>query len=115
MSHIELVHIEGFKKFNSIDVPLNPRMNILVGENEAGKSTLLEAIRVVLNQQYRNADKSVLSDLFNAENVAAFKANPSVQTLPEIVIELFLELDTHKKNDSYFHGEVYGGKGQKEE
>lgn len=115
MSHIELVHIEGFKKFNSIDVPLNPRMNILVGENEAGKSTLLEAIRVVLNQQYRNADKSVLSDLFNAENVAAFKANPSVQTLPEIAIELFLELDTHKKNDSYFHGEVYGGKGQKEE
>lgn len=115
MSYIKSIHIEGFKKFNSIDVPLNSHMNILVGENEAGKSTILEAIRVVLNQQYRNADKSVLSDLFNAENVAEFKASPSVRTLPKIVIELFLELDAHKKNASYFHGEVYGGKGQKDE
>jgi putative ATP-dependent endonuclease of OLD family len=115
MNYIKLVHIEGFKKFNSIDVPLNPHMNILVGENEAGKSTILEAIRIVINQQYRNADKSVLSDLFNVENVAAFKANPSVQTLPRIVIELFLELDAYKKNAPYFHGEVYGGKGQKDE
>lgn len=115
MSFIKLIHIEGFKKFSSIDVPLSPHMNILVGENEAGKSTILEAIRVVLNQRYRNADKSVLSDLFNAENVAAFKAKPSVQTLPKIVIELFFELDAHKKNDSYFFGEAYGGRGQKDE
>lgn len=34
-------------------------MNILVGENEAGKSTILDAIKTVLNQQYRNADKSI--------------------------------------------------------
>ena len=33
-------------------------MNILVGENEAGKSTILEAIKIVLNQQYRFTDKS---------------------------------------------------------
>ena len=97
MSYIKQIHIEGFKKFDSIDVRFNPHMNILVGENEAGKSTILEAIRVVLNQQYRNADKSVLSDLFNAENVAAFKASPSVQTLPKIVIELFFELDARKR------------------
>lgn len=115
MSYIKQIHIEGFKKFDSIDVRFNPHMNILVGENEAGKSTILEAIRVVLNQQYRNADKSVLSDLFNAENVAAFKASPSVQTLPKIVIELFFELDARKKNFPYFFGEVYGGRGQKGE
>lgn len=115
MSYIKQIHIEGFKKFDSIDVRFNPHMNILVGENEAGKSTILEAIRVVLNQQYRNADKSVLSDLFNAENVAAFKASPSVQTLPKIVIELFFELDARKKNSPYFFGEVYGGRGQKGE
>lgn len=50
MSYIKQIHIEGFKKFDSIDVRFNPHMNILVGENEAGKSTILEAIRVVLNQ-----------------------------------------------------------------
>lgn len=115
MGYIKSIHIEGFKKFKLFDVSLNPHMNILVGENEAGKSTILEAIRVVLNQQYRNADKSILSDLFNAENVAAFKTNPSAKTLPKIVIELFLELDAHKKNAPYFYGEVYGGRGQKDE
>lgn len=115
MNYIKSIHIEGFKKFKSVDVSLNPHMNILVGENEAGKSTILEAIKVVLNQQYRNADKAVLSDLFNAENVAAFKANPSVKTLPKIVIELFLELEANKKNAPYFHGEVYGGRGPKDE
>ncbi len=36
-----------------------------MGENEAGKSTLLEAIRIVLNQQYCNADKSVLKERYN--------------------------------------------------
>ena len=61
MNYIKSIHIEGFKKFKSVDVSLNPHMNILVGENEAGKSTILEAIKVVLNQQYRNADKAVLS------------------------------------------------------
>lgn len=115
MSHIKSIHIEGFKKFSNIDISFDPHMNILVGENEAGKSTILEAIRIVLNQQYRNADKSVLSDLFNAENVTAFKANPSIKTLPQIVIELFLELDAYKKNAPYFYGEVYGGRGQKDE
>lgn len=102
MSHIKSIHIEGFKKFSNIDISFDPHMNILVGENEAGKSTILEAIRIVLNQQYRNADKSVLSDLFNAENVTAFKANPSIKTLPQIVIELFLELDAYKKMPHIF-------------
>lgn len=68
MSCIKSIHIEGFKKFKFVDVSLNPHMNILVGENEAGKSTILEAIRIVLNQQYRNADKSVLSDLFGMKS-----------------------------------------------
>ena len=51
-----------------------------MGENEAGKSTILEAIRIVLNQLYWNADKSVLQDLFNLENVRAFQNNPNVAT-----------------------------------
>lgn len=108
MGHIEFLRIKGFKKFDSFEMTLNPHMNILVGENEAGKSTILEAIRVVLNQQYRNADKSVLVDIFNAESVERFKNNPSIKNLPEIVIEVHLSLDPNEKNSQYFYGEVYG-------
>ncbi len=71
MNYIKSLHIEGFKKFQTLNVEFNEHMNILVGENEAGKSTILDAIKTVLNQQYRLADKSVLRDLFNAQMVDA--------------------------------------------
>ena len=55
---LKSIHIEGFKKFRKFDMEFNPKVNILVGENEAGKTTILEAIKLVLNQTYRFADKS---------------------------------------------------------
>ena len=85
MNYIKTLHIEGFKKFSTLDVQFNEHMNIFVGENEAGKSTILEAIKTVLNQQYRNSDKSILKELFNTQMVQAFSANPSVQNLPYIL------------------------------
>lgn len=115
MNYIKSMHIEGFKKFTSFYVEFNEHMNILVGENEAGKSTILDALKTVLNQQYRNADKSVLRDLFNTQIVAAFQENPSVKTLPRIYIEVEFILDPKQKNVSYFYGEVYGQRKQQKE
>lgn len=108
MNYIKSLYIEGFKKFNSLNVEFNEHMNILVGENESGKSTILDALKIVLNQQYRSADKSVLKDLFNMQKINEFCANPSIKTLPRIYIEVELVLDPCQKNASYFHGEVYG-------
>lgn len=78
MNHIKTLRIKGFKKFESLVVTFNEHMNILVGENEAGKSTILEAIRIVLNQQYRNTDKSILKDFFNTDAVNASEVGRSV-------------------------------------
>ena len=108
MNYIKKLSIEGFKRFSSFQMEFNEHMNILVGENEAGKSTILDAIRTVLNQQYRTSDKAILRDLFNAEMVGAFQARPSIETLPFIKIELELVLDPMRKNSEYFYGEVYG-------
>lgn len=115
LNYIKSLHIEGFKKFALLNMQFNEHMNILVGENEAGKSTILDALKTVLNQQYRNADKSVLRDLFNTQMVEAFKAEPSVRTLPRICIEVELVLDPQQKNASYFYGEVYGRREQQGE
>ena len=93
MNYIKTLHVECFKKFSTLDVQFNEHMNIFVGENEAGKSTILEAIKIVINQQYRNSDKSILKELFNTQMVQTFLANPSVQSLPYILIELELILD----------------------
>ena len=76
MGYVKTLYIDGLKRFEHFEIEFNEHLSILVGENEAGKSTILEAIRIVLNQLYWNADKSVLQDLFNLENVRAFQNNP---------------------------------------
>ncbi len=103
--YIKSIHIEGFKKFKNFDMEFNSKMNILVGENEAGKSTILDAIRLVLNQDYRNADRSVLEDLFNASMIKKFRENPSLENMPRIYIEVILDIDTQSENSQFYSGE----------
>lgn len=105
MAHIKALYIKGFKKFPELTISFNENMNILVGENEAGKSTILEAIKVVLNQQYKNTDKSILKDLFNRNQIDNFNKNSSIETLPRIQIELDLVLEANERNTEYFYGE----------
>lgn len=114
MNYISALSIKGFKKFKSLKIEFSEHMNILVGENEAGKSTVLDAIKIVLNQQYRNADKAILKDLFNRDMVETFYAAPSIDTLPKIVIETELALNPKSRDAEYFYGEVYGDKKPKQ-
>lgn len=114
MGYIKKLYIDGLKRFTHFEIEFNERLSILVGENEAGKSTIFEAVRIVLNQQYWNADKSILQDLFNLESVRTFKNNPSVGTLPKIMIEIDLELDnTPRSIDFYGENHVNGDRGEK--
>jgi len=46
--YIKRINIEGFKTFRKFRLDLNKHLNIIVGDNETGKSTLLEAINLVL-------------------------------------------------------------------
>jgi putative ATP-dependent endonuclease of OLD family len=51
--NISKIHIENFKLFKaSFDLTLNKSVNILVGNNEAGKSTIIEAIHLALTGLY---------------------------------------------------------------
>lgn len=106
MDRLKSITIKGFKKFQSFNMNFNEHLNILVGENESGKSTLLEAIKVVLNQQYRTTDKSILAELFNRDDIKKFQLNPSIKTLPFIQINLKLELDSKHKNTEFFYGQL---------
>ena len=113
MGYVKTLYIDGLKRFEHFKIEFNEHLSILVGENEAGKSTILEAIRIVLNQLYWNADKSVLQDLFNLENVRAFQNNPNVATLPRIIIEVDLELDnTPRFIDFYGENHVNGNRSE---
>jgi AAA15 family ATPase/GTPase len=40
------IKIENFKAFREVEMPLNPNFNVIIGENNIGKSTLFEAIHL---------------------------------------------------------------------
>lgn len=73
---IERIVIENFKSFRRLDLPLNPHMNIVVGNNEVGKSTLLEAIHAVVTGQLhgRNIAYEITPYLFHLSTVKEYLA-----------------------------------------
>jgi putative ATP-dependent endonuclease of OLD family len=114
--HIARVYIEGFKRFKRLDLPLNPTYNLIVGNNETGKSSVLEAIGLVLNGQYdgRLAQYAIDPYLFNAEAVSSFFAarqKGEETPPPRILIEAYL----HAANDDASMAKLKGTNNTKSE
>lgn len=111
--YIKEVYIKGFKKFRNFNAKLNNDLNIIIGDNESGKSSFLEAINITINQIYKNTDKSYLEDLFNKEDIEVFNANPDLTTLPKIIINIVIDIEDVPKNIDYFganHSLISGSK-----
>ncbi|HVU57722.1 MAG TPA: AAA family ATPase, partial [Puia sp.] len=93
---IESLVIQNFKCYTYFELPFNEDLNMLVGNNEAGKSTLLEAIQLGLTglYNYKNIQTEISPYLFNfsvvQEYIADVKEGKKVD-LPEICIELYLK------------------------
>lgn len=94
--HISKVKIQNFKCFKEpFTLKLDNGLNILVGNNETGKSTILEAIHLALtgliNGRYL---KNELSEyLFNNQTVNEYKASLKTEkplNAPEILIEVII-------------------------
>lgn len=95
---ITKIHIRGYRTYKDFTLHPNTKKNILVGDNDAGKSTLLEAISLALNGRING--HSVLEELnphwFNTELVDQFVAASKAgekRAFPEILIELYLRDD----------------------
>lgn len=95
---IERVVVENFKAFRHLDLPLNPHMNLIVGNNEVGKSTLLEAIHAVVTGQLhgRGIAYEITPYLFHQPTVDEYLARLRDGQLgppPRILIEAYLGRD----------------------
>lgn len=93
---IESIVIKNFKSYTDFELKFNEDLNMLVGNNEAGKSTILEAIQLGLTglYNYKNIQTEISPYLFNftivQQYVTEIKAGKRVD-LPEIYIELYLK------------------------
>ena len=94
---ISRVNIENYKCFEGrFTTSFNQGVNILVGDNEAGKSTILEAINLaltgVLHGRYLKNELSQY--LFNYNVVNTYLeglSNGETPSLPEIVVEVYFD------------------------
>jgi len=93
---IKKIKIKNFKCFEDFELEFNPELNILVGDNETGKSTVLEAIHLALtgmiNGKYLNTE--LTQYLFNNSTIERYlkslKTN-SPEVPPSIKIELYFD------------------------
>jgi putative ATP-dependent endonuclease of OLD family len=92
---IQRVVVKNYRTLKQLDIALRPHLNIVVGDNETGKSTLLEAINLALKCQInrRPASGELHPYLFNvdavAEYIASLNAGHPIEP-PRILIELYL-------------------------
>lgn len=93
---IDKLVIQNFKGFKGrFTLPLNSGLNIIVGDNEAGKSTVLEAINLALTGLYngRYLLNELSQYLFNSSAVEEYLSSLTTGSPihpPSILIELYL-------------------------
>lgn len=95
---IRKIHIENFKCFKGeFDLELNEGLNVLVGDNEAGKSTILEAIHLALSGwiygKYLRTE--LTQSLFSSNSINEYLESLKTEKHlppPQILIELFFEI-----------------------
>jgi len=100
---LKKIKLKNFKLHEGKVFEFNDDVNIIVGDNECGKSSLLEAIEICLNFTYRGKplNSELTTDLFNENCVKKYLSGDfSQNSLPEIKIEAYLEGDASLKGDN---------------
>lgn len=90
--------IKNYKLIRDIIIPLNPAINIFIGENDAGKSTILEALSILTTGKLNgySFERQLKANLFNSTvrqeyiNGIANGQNPEP---PKIVFEAYFDGD----------------------
>ncbi|MCT1182753.1 ATP-dependent endonuclease [Lactococcus lactis] len=95
---IKKIKLNNYKKFKKSEFVFNAGRNILVGENGVGKSSVLQAISLVLSGSYSRIESIGLESLFNVEVISNFLVNSQkIEELPELIVELYF---SEKYSDS---------------
>lgn len=125
--YISKINIEGYKSSkNNSEILLNKGLNILVGENASGKTTIIDSIRLVLKENefsYLNISEDDFYKAFNtdeeAEQIkidATFdELNPEEQVTfltwcdSEFKGHLHFEVDRKLNRKGYYKKSIWGG------
>lgn len=88
--HISQLIISNFRVFNEITLSFNKGVNILIGENNSGKTAIIDALRICLG--YGKSDNSIF---IQESDIHVNKLDPN-QKNKEIRFDMVFEMDDTK-------------------
>ena len=102
---IRKIKIRNFKSLREFETELNPSLNILVGDNETGKSTILEAIHLALTGVYcgRGIRNEISPYLINSDAIHEYLESLNSKT-PKAPPCLMIEIYFNGSIDPNFEG-----------
>ena len=99
---IKKIIVKNYKLLRDENISLNPGINIFVGDNDAGKSTILEALSILTTGKLNGnfLDRQLKANMFNRharfEYINAIKENRRPEP-PKIIFEAYFEGDAQYK------------------
>ena len=91
MKFIEKIKLFNSKRFDTFEYTARRNRNIFVGDNEVGKSTILQAIDIVLSGSRSRVETLGLETLFHRDAVANFlEGDKNLAGLPCLAVEIYL-------------------------
>lgn len=97
MKTIKRLVLKNFKRFRALELEFDNELNILVGSNEAGKSSILQALDIVMSASRSKVEAIGLETLFNQECITEFmQGKRNIADLPQMIVEIYIEgLENH--------------------
>lgn len=91
MPVITRLMLQNFRKFTSLTLNFKPEKNVLVGDNECGKSTILLALDLVLSDSRHRVDALGIESLLSQSAVMRFQEGERrADRLPDLIADVFL-------------------------
>lgn len=91
MQYIQKIKLVNFKRFKDLEIQFSKGVNTIIGDNEAGKSSILQAIELVSSGNKNKVESIGIESLLNKEVVQNFfSTSMHFDDLPILHIELYL-------------------------
>ena len=89
--YIQKIKLHNYRRFKDLVIPFKEGRNVLVGDNESGKSSILEAIDLTARGSRHRVEDIGLETLFNVQVIREFmEGERQLANLPELFVELYL-------------------------
>lgn len=96
MQYIKKLKLLNFKRFKEFEIEFDSKINTIIGDNEAGKSSILQAIELLSSGSRNKVEAAGVESILNKDSIKEFfVGDNSFEKLPEIHVKVYLSDETN--------------------